>query len=190
MFVSYNPAAAGDRSERLVFVAVAIEMWFSKEGDRRVRRLWSALEARGVTSLSTATHGKHVPHVSLTVMDRLPTQEDALTDAVRPALGKTLRLSAVGGFPGVATFLLPAHHQALAATHHRVHDALIQAGAPVWDYYTPGSWVPHCTMSFWADDTEISHLAAVAAGQFPIDVIVASVKAVDSQTGEVLRHLN
>ena len=45
-------------------------------------------------------------------------------------------------------------------------------------------------MSFWADDTEISHLAAVAAGQFPIDVIVASVKAVDSQTGEVLRHLN
>jgi hypothetical protein len=71
-----------------------------------------------------------------------------------------------------------------------MHDALIQAGAPVWDYYTPGSWVPHCTMSFWADDTEISHLAAVAAGQFPIDVIVASVKAVDSQTGEVLRHLN
>jgi hypothetical protein len=82
----------------------------SEEGDRRVRRLWSALEARGVTNLGTATHRKHVPHVSLTVMDRLPTQEDALTDAVRPALGKTLRLSAVGGFPGVATFLLPAHH--------------------------------------------------------------------------------
>ena len=111
MSVSYNPAAAGDRSERLVFVAVAIEMWFSEEGDRRVRRLWLALEARGVKSLGTATHRKHVPHVSLTVMDRLPTQEDALTDAVRPALGKTLRLSAVGGFPGVATFLLPAHHQ-------------------------------------------------------------------------------
>ena len=124
-------------------MAVAIEMWFSEEGDRRVRRLWSALEARGVTSLSTATHRKHVPHVSLTVMDRLPTQEDALTDAVRPALGTTLRLSSVGGFPGVATFLLPAHHQALAATHHTVHDTLIQAGAPVWDYYAPGSWVPH-----------------------------------------------
>lgn len=45
-------------------------------------------------------------------------------------------------------------------------------------------------MSFWADDTEISHLAAVAAGQLPADVSVASVKAVDSQTGEVLRHLN
>ena len=118
-------------------MAVAIEMWFSEDGDRRVRRLWSALEARGVTSLGTATHRKHVPHVSLTVMDRLPTQEDVLTEAVRPALGKTLRLSAVGGFPGVATFLLPAHHRALAAMHHRVHDALIQAGAPVWDYSHP-----------------------------------------------------
>ena len=45
-------------------------------------------------------------------------------------------------------------------------------------------------MSFWADDAEISHLAAVAAGQLPGDVRVASVKAVDSPTGDVLRHLN
>jgi hypothetical protein len=172
-----------------VFVAVAIEMWFSDEGDERVRRLWSALETRGVTSLGSATHRRHVPHVSLTVMDRLPAQGDALADVVAPALGTTLRLSAVGGFPGVATFLVPAHHQGLAATHHLLHEALIQAGAPVWEYYAPGSWVPHCTMSFWADDTDISHLAAMAAGLFPMDVNVASINAVDSQTGEVLRHL-
>jgi 2'-5' RNA ligase superfamily len=172
-----------------VFVAVAIEMWFSKEGDERVRQLWSALETRGVTSLGTATHRRHVPHVSLTVVDRLPAHGDALSDIIAPALCTTLRLSAVGGFPGVATFLVPAHHQSLAATHHLLHEAFIQAGVPVWENYAPGSWVPHCTMSFWDDDTEISHLAAVAAGLFPIEVNVASINGVDSQTGVVVTRL-
>jgi hypothetical protein len=37
--------------------------------------------------------------------------------------------------------------------------------------------------------TEIVHLAAVTARLFPIDVIVASINAVDSQTGKVPRHL-
>lgn len=170
-------------------MAVAIEMWFAPEADVRVREVWSALEADGVTSLGAATHGRHVPHVSLTVMDTLPAQTEGLAAAAGSAVGATMRLSAVGGFPGVATFLLPAQHEALAAVQRQLHEELLAAGAPVWEYYAPGVWVPHCTMTFWANEGDIAQLAVVSAGRLPIEARVAAVKAVDTHTGEVLHHL-
>jgi hypothetical protein len=169
-------------------VAVAIEMWFSEDGDQRVRTIWSALEARGVASLASATHARHVPHVSLTVMDQLRPAAN-LADLVTPVLGMTLRLSAVGGFPGVASLLLPAFHEPLTVAHRKLHEALVSDGAPVWEHYLPGSWVPHCIMTFWQDAADMTHLAAMVDRQLPIDVSVAAVNAVDTKTGDVVRRL-
>ncbi len=170
-------------------MAVAIEMWFSPEADEHVRDVWAALEAAGVTSLASATHRNHVPHVSLTVMDALPPEVPGLATVATTALGARMRLSAVGGFPGVATFLLPAQHEVLAATQRQLHEALVAADAPVWEYYAPGSWVPHCSMTFWDDNSDIAQLAQAAAGRLPIEAQVDAVKAVDTHTGEVLHHL-
>ena len=41
---------------------------FDRRTDRLVRQLWERLEAQGVATLLTHTHGRHHPHLSYAVL--------------------------------------------------------------------------------------------------------------------------
>jgi hypothetical protein len=49
-------------------VALAVCLLFDRRSERALRALWDRLEERGVPSLQSHTHGRHVPHVSYTVL--------------------------------------------------------------------------------------------------------------------------
>ena len=91
---------------------------------------------------------RHRPHVSLAVADRLD------PETVAPALsGMTaapplrLRFDFAGQFVGRVLWLGPAPQRELLDHQARVHQRPTDAGVAVWDKYTPGAWVPHCTLS-------------------------------------------
>ena len=44
-------------------MALAVCLLFDGRSERLVRDLWSRLEARGVRTLESHTHGKHRPHL-------------------------------------------------------------------------------------------------------------------------------
>src|SRR5688500_12548411 len=83
-------------------MAYSVELMLDHDGDAGVRRLWSALEDAGIPSLASATHGQHVPHVSLTVCNELDVDRaaTALADAFENRRGADLVLGFAGAFPG------------------------------------------------------------------------------------------
>jgi hypothetical protein len=49
-------------------MALALCLLFDSRTDRLVRELWERLEARGIRTLLTHTHGRHHPHLSYAVL--------------------------------------------------------------------------------------------------------------------------
>src|SRR5690606_27988808 len=89
-------------------VVAALECYFDSRASRRVRALWDALESAGVPSLRDLTHGRHRPHLSLAVADRL--DPVAVVDALAgmPACPPLpVSLDYVGQFVGRVLWLGP-----------------------------------------------------------------------------------
>ena len=61
-------------------MALSVCLLLDHRGEHAVRALWSRLEAHGVPSLATHTHGRHHPHLSYAVLLRWDLQavQDAL----------------------------------------------------------------------------------------------------------------
>lgn len=49
-------------------MALAVCLLFDRRSDRAIRALWDRIEQRGVASLRSHTHGRHVPHLSYAVL--------------------------------------------------------------------------------------------------------------------------
>ena len=72
---------------------------FDRDTDRAVRQLWAQLEARGIPTLLTHTHGIHVPHVSYAVYRTFDVEAVLESVAALPPGAPTaLRFDAVGLF--------------------------------------------------------------------------------------------
>ena len=132
-------------------MAFSVELMLDSEGDAAVRRLWDALEAVGVPSLASATHGQHVPHISLTVCNELDVEgaTAALADAFDSRRGTDLELGFAGAFPGPPPVLFAGvvSTDDLLALQHTARAAIRPWASSVWEYYLPDRWVPHCTLA-------------------------------------------
>ncbi len=62
-------------------MALAVCLLFDRRTERRLVHLWQAIEAAGIASLPSHTHGRHVPHLSYAVLRTFD------VEAVRAALG-------------------------------------------------------------------------------------------------------
>jgi 2'-5' RNA ligase len=180
-----------DREARVPY---AVEIEFDEAGAAAVRRLWAAIEDAGVGSLATATHRRHIPHLTLKVCDDIdvPAAVAALgqSTATTPAPVVTL------GF--VAVFAGPPDHDAavvvagavvtdeLLGLHAMVRKALSTVSSPTWEHYLPGRWVPHCTLAMPVpyEHVGVASGAAVAAG-IPIVVRSAGLAIADVTTGDI-----
>jgi hypothetical protein len=129
-------------------MVAALELYFDPATERRIRKLWDALEDSGVPTLRDLTHKMHRPHMSLTGAERLDAAAVARAlDGLTAAPGLTVRLDYIGQFLGRVLWLGPVPSADLLAHHAEVHERLAVAGISGFDYYEPGRWVPHTTLS-------------------------------------------
>ncbi|HEX5427575.1 MAG TPA: 2'-5' RNA ligase family protein [Pedococcus sp.] len=165
-------------------MALAVCLLFDREADRAVRQLWTRLEAHGIPTLLTHTHGVHVPHVSYAVYRTFDV--DAVLGAVSSlpsACPTTLRFDAVGLFRRRRGALIAASTVDLLRRQEAVVAAGQSAGADLHRYYLAGQWVPHCSLSTGVRRRDMPVMTTAAFDILPLEVNVASAALVDSSTG-------
>jgi 2'-5' RNA ligase len=127
----------------------AIEIYFDSETERVVRRLRSALNQAGIRPVLDELGDR--PHISLAGVAHLNEAdfEPHLRDFAADVRSFPTVLAAVGSFPGDegVLFLAPAFTQPLLTVHASFHQLLGRLNLRSHDYYTPGNWMPHCTIA-------------------------------------------
>ena len=173
-------------------MALSVCLTFDARSEATLRGLWRRLEAAGVPTLLTHTHGRHVPHLTLTSV--LEYDVAAVTDALEAlpdVAAGTLHLDALGAFRRSRCWLAPAVSHELSARQEAVAGAVGATGALVHRHYEPGRWLPHVTL---APRLHLHQLPVVAAAVFdvlPLAVVVDRCQLIESRTGErwPLQHL-
>jgi 2'-5' RNA ligase len=168
-------------------MAHALELLFDPATEAAVKDLWTRLETAGVPSLASRTHRRHRPHVSLSVAQRIETQQ---LESVRERLAAThlditLYSPAVFPRPGVL-YLSVVPTLALLRLHEEVHAALRDGMVRPRDGYSVGAWMPHCTLAQDLTRAQLVHGIDLLHDQPIIMAHVNSVGLLDTATGEVL----
>lgn len=173
-------------------MALSVCLLLDDRADRTVRALWRRLEAAGIPTLLTHTHGHHLPHLTLASL------LDYDLAAVRATLGslpvqqpERVVLDAFGMFRRSRCWLGLAPTTLLVERQRRAVEAVRGVGARVHRSYEPGAWVPHLTL---APRLHLDQLPVVARHVFevlPIEATVDRATLVDTTTGRVhpLPHL-
>jgi|LFRM01.1.fsa_nt_gb 2'-5' RNA ligase len=127
----------------------AVEMFFDKESDAQIRKIWRSLKESGISSWMEDSGS--VPHVTLSVFGELDADEAdrRLASFAEKVSGFPLVFASIGAFPtdeGVL-FLAPVVTGELLRVHNAFHDFFADLREDQWPYYLPDSWVPHCTLA-------------------------------------------
>jgi hypothetical protein len=168
-------------------VVAALELYLDPEASRRIRSLWRALDVDGLQSVGSLMEGRHLPHVSLVVAERLePEEVAAALDGlvITPPVGLTFQY--VGQFLGRVLWLGPAPSMELLEHQSTVYDRLRVAGIEVWDHYRPGRWVPHATLSMRVPNAFMGPAVRRCLEFLPIEARLVSAAVADHARG--IRH--
>jgi 2'-5' RNA ligase len=150
--------------------------------------MWGNLEARGLRSMATTTHGRHRPHVSLAVAeDMSPVHADVAAQPLRDANDLALRLGSVAVFPGRqgVLYLSVVPTMRLLSLHREIHARLLGAGVESLRHYLPDVWVPHCTLAQGLTRDEIPVAVRAVQRLRLIAGDAASVGMVDTDSGDI-----
>ncbi|HZM83649.1 MAG TPA: 2'-5' RNA ligase family protein [Candidatus Limnocylindrales bacterium] len=161
-------------------MVAALEMYFDRAAERRVRRLWDALEDVGVQTMRGALSGRHRPHVSLIsaeTLDGVAIKQALVGWKAAPPLN--LRFDYIGQFLGRVLWLGPVPDPMLLHHHTEVHARLDAAGIEGFDMYLPGSWVPHCTLSMRVPHAKLSEAIRVCMDVLPIHATIVGAAVAD-----------
>ncbi len=165
-------------------MVAALELYLDQDASRRIRSLWSALGAEGVTSVAALMQGLHRPHVSLVVADRLEPElvADALAGmTIVPPVPLTFQF--VGQFIGRVLWLGPAVSSALLDHQAEVYARLSAAGLDLWEQYSPGQWVPHTTLSMRVPNSLLGTAVRRCLEVVPIDATLVGAAVADHARG-------
>lgn len=165
-------------------MAAALECYLDVDATRRIRALWDALEAAGVPSLRDLTHRRHRPHLSLVGAEALePHAVAAALDGLPAAPPLRLDFDHVGQFVGRVLWLGPVPTAGLLAHHAAVHARLTAAGITVAEFYRPGRWVPHCTMSMRVPRPVLTEAVRLCLEVLPIPARLVGAAVADHRHG-------
>jgi hypothetical protein len=161
-----------------------VVLWPDDETRRVVRSLWASLEAHDVPTLASHTHGRHRPHVSLVVAEDL-VPSDALS-ALESVPREPLRLlvSSPGVFPGGVLFLACVPNAAFLEEQRRVHSVVAPRAKKPWDYFVPGAWSPHLTISYGLDSAQLARALPLVLDRLPLEGWLTSGGVEDGASGE------
>jgi hypothetical protein len=168
-------------------MALAVCALFDARTERRLRALWERLEAGGVHTLATHTHGRHHPHLSYAVLREwdLPSVQRALEQL--PDGGPyTLTCQGTLAFPRGRAALAPAVTADLARRQTAVVEAVRASGADLHHSYAPGAWVPHVSLATRAPGALLPAVVTAVADVLPMPLVVDRAALVDSGTAETV----
>ena len=167
-------------------------MFLDERADAEVRRLWRRLSDEGLPSLQTHSHGRHRPHVSLTVAsDWDPLLRPEVLADVALALDSCRHLDPVfqslGTFAGAdgILFLAGTATAPMLTLHEQVSEALNRHGVTPWSHYLPGRWVPHCTLAMGLSSAQLPSAVGLLYGFPPLEARVVEIGLTDTSTGTV-----
>jgi 2'-5' RNA ligase len=176
---------------RVVIIAAmnfAIELCLDEHADARIREIWERIERAGLPS-RLLEYG-HAPHVSLGVCAELDAKAFAkrLAEfaAREPRLHATLvSLGTFSNRQGVV-FLGLINTRELLDLHARFDAIFAPVVRDPWEYYRPGRWVPHCTLTTALDPSQVAAALRVCAEvPLPIQATLESVAIVENPEGVV-----
>ena len=165
-------------------VALAVCLLFDARSELRIRELWARLEAAGIRTLVTHTHGRHHPHLSYAVLRSwdLGRVQQAVS-ALPHAEPFTLSVHGTLAFPRGRAALAPAVTPDVAARQLGTVSALAATGADLHRHYLGGQWVPHISVATRAQGTQLATVVTMVSDVLPLDVRVDRAALVDSGTG-------
>ncbi|GGM79211.1 2'-5' RNA ligase [Longimycelium tulufanense] len=166
-------------------MALAVCLLFDRRSERALRALWDRLEARGVPTLRSHTHGLHHPHMSYVVLIDWDLDKVRAAVAALPDRGPfELAFDAVGAFRRGRISLVPAGPADLVVRQQAVVEAVRATGALVHQHYEIGRWLPHCALAPRAQLTQLADVAALVYDVLPLTVQVTRAALINSATGE------
>ncbi len=129
----------------------AVELFFDQRTDAAVRKLWRWLADEGISTYLASSDS--IPHISLGGFDDLDGLQTAQVTETLQALAES-----TGPFPATFTgiegfvntgviFLALEPSPELVSLHEGFCAALGNLRDSLWPLYTPGRWVPHCTVA-------------------------------------------
>ena len=173
-------------------MALAVCLLFDTRSDYLVRGLWSRLEADGVRTPQSHTHGHHHPHLSYAVLRSwdLSRVESAL--AALPDSGPfSVAVHGTLAFPRGRAALAPSIGAEVARRQEQVVSELLGTGADLHRNYRAGSWVPHVSVATRAQGAQLPTVVKAIADVLPLTLRVDRAALVDSSTGQTwpLAHI-
>lgn len=173
-------------------VSLSVCLLLDPPAEAAVRGLWRRLEAAGVPTLLTHTHGRHVPHLTLASVHH--DGAEAVVSALSPlpvADRVEVSLDALGMFPRSRSWLAVPADRDLLMRQARVVEAVRSAGGQVHAHYLPGAWLPHLTMGPRMRVEQVATLARLVFEVLPLRTSLERAAVVETGTGRVhpLPHL-
>ncbi len=166
----------------------AIELFLDEAAEARIREIWERIAEAGLPSRLLELG--NTPHVSLGVCARLDpvgfARQLSEFASREPKLHATfVSLGTFSNRQGVV-FLGVIATRELIDLHARF-DALFGAAArDPWEYYRPGRWVPHCTLTTALDPGQVAAALRLCADvPLPIQASLESVAIVENPEGRL-----
>src|SRR6476660_3453940 len=173
-------------------MALALCLLLDPVSDRLVRTLWRRLEAEGIPTLLTHTHGQHVPHLSYAVL--LAWEQDAVRSAVDGLVsglagglggGGPVEVAVQGTvvFPRGRAALAGSTSAALATRQARAVEALRATGATIHRHYEPGHWMPHVSATTGVAGARLPSVVEAVSDRLPFTLRCDRAALIDTTDG-------
>jgi 2'-5' RNA ligase len=166
----------------------AVELFFDEIADERIREIWERIANVGLPSRLLEVGS--TPHITLGVCTELDPR--AFSAALGAFASRQVKLHAtlvsLGTFSNRegAVFLGLIATPELLALHARFDAVFAASAREPREYYRPGRWVPHCTLTTALDPVQVGAALRVCVEvPLPIQMTLESIALVENPEGRV-----
>ena len=165
-------------------MALALCLLLDRRSDHLVRDLWQRLEADGIPTLLSHTHGRHVPHLSYAVLLGWDGEAVRRVVAGLPDAGPVeVAMQGTVVFPRARAALAGSAPAALAMRQERAVAALHATGATVHRHYETGHWMPHLSLSTGVAPADLSTVVDAVSDRLPLTLRCDRAALIDTSDG-------
>ena len=127
----------------------SIELYFKSDFEQRIFHLWSVIQRENLPSRYSIL--KIRPHLTLAVFEKCAEEEVIrIVNSISQSFsGFEVEFPAVcvSTFDPRSIFLMPSINKSIDSIREVLIKRLIESKIELKDYYLPGRWLPHCTVS-------------------------------------------
>jgi 2'-5' RNA ligase len=155
---------------------------FDAPSQAALREVQQRLKAAGLSHPATPEQDM-TSHLTLAGFDEFDRSElvEALTDELDETLSFFMTFASLGAFTGENSilFLAPIVTQALLTLHERVHTVVVAYVGNSDARYTPGVWIPHCTLALGLTSSQLAEgVRQLSELKLPLQTRVTQVRLV------------